>query len=148
MKHLITLKDITSDDFNNILKLSIQLKDENKKGITHHHLKGKTLGMIFSKSSTRTRVSFEVGMYQLGGHALTMDGLFGKTQKDNQLIFIGNNTLKQIIPIDYSMGMICFLLSFRVRLIWQGSCFYSYSQISTTLIFSAISSSREILPIV
>ncbi len=70
MKHLITLKDITTDDFNNILKLSIKLKDENKKGIVHHHLKGKTLGMIFSKSSTRTRVSFEVGMYQLGGHAL------------------------------------------------------------------------------
>ena len=70
MKHLITLKDITTDDFNNILKLAIQLKDENKKGIPHHHLKGKTLGMIFSKSSTRTRVSFEVGMYQLGGHAL------------------------------------------------------------------------------
>lgn len=70
MKHLITLKDITTDDFNDILKLSIKLKDENKKGIVHHHLKGKTLGMIFSKSSTRTRVSFEVGMYQLGGHAL------------------------------------------------------------------------------
>lgn len=70
MKHLITLKDITTDDFNEILKLSIKLKDENKKGIPHHHLKGKTLGMIFSKSSTRTRVSFEVGMYQLGGHAL------------------------------------------------------------------------------
>lgn len=70
MKHLITLKDITTDEFNDILKLAIQLKDENKKGIVHHHLKGKTLGMIFSKSSTRTRVSFEVGMYQLGGHAL------------------------------------------------------------------------------
>lgn len=70
MKHLITLKDITTVDFNDILKLSIKLKDENKKGIVHHHLKGKTLGMIFSKSSTRTRVSFEVGMYQLGGHAL------------------------------------------------------------------------------
>ena len=70
MKHLITLKDITTDDFNDILKLSIKLKDENKKGIVHHHLKGKTLGMIFSKSSTRTRVSFEVGMYELGGQAL------------------------------------------------------------------------------
>ena len=70
MKHLITLKDITTDDFNNILKLSIKLKDENKKGIPHHLLKGKTLGMIFTKSSTRTRVSFEVGMYQLGGQAL------------------------------------------------------------------------------
>ena len=70
MKHLITLKDITIDEFNDILKLSIKLKDENKRGIEHHLLKGKTLGMIFSKSSTRTRVSFEVGMYQLGGHAL------------------------------------------------------------------------------
>ncbi len=70
MKHLITLKDITTDDFNNILKLAIKLKDENKKGIPHHLLKGKTLGMIFTKSSTRTRVSFEVGMYQLGGQAL------------------------------------------------------------------------------
>jgi ornithine carbamoyltransferase len=70
MNHLITLKDITTDEFNDILKLSIKLKDENKKGISHHLLKGKTLGMIFSKSSTRTRVSFEVGMYQLGGHAL------------------------------------------------------------------------------
>lgn len=70
MKHLITLKDITTDEFNDILKLAIKLKDENKKGIPHHLLKGKTLGMIFSKSSTRTRVSFEVGMYQLGGHAL------------------------------------------------------------------------------
>ena len=70
MKHLITLKDITTDEFNDILKLSIKLKDENKRGIEHHLLKGKTLGMIFSKSSTRTRVSFEVGMYQLGGHAL------------------------------------------------------------------------------
>lgn len=70
MKHLITLKDISTDEFNDILKLAIKLKDENKKGIAHHLLKGKTLGMIFSKSSTRTRVSFEVGMYQLGGHAL------------------------------------------------------------------------------
>lgn len=70
MKHLITLKDITTDEFNDILKLAIKLKDENKKGIPHPILKGKTLGMIFSKSSTRTRVSFEVGMYQLGGHAL------------------------------------------------------------------------------
>ena len=53
-----------------ILNLADQLKYEKKHGIEHHHLKGKTLGMIFQKSSTRTRVSFEVGMYDLGGSAL------------------------------------------------------------------------------
>ena len=53
-----------------ILNLADQLKYENHNGIEHHHLKGKTLGMIFQKSSTRTRVSFETGMYQLGGQAL------------------------------------------------------------------------------
>ncbi len=70
MKHLITLKDITTQEFHDILTLTEKLKYENKHGITHHLLKGKTLGMIFAKSSTRTRISFEVGMYQLGGHAL------------------------------------------------------------------------------
>lgn len=70
MKHLLTLHDWTTEEILNTLKLANQLKDEQKKGIAHPHLKGKTLGMIFSKSSTRTRVSFEVGMYQLGGSAL------------------------------------------------------------------------------
>lgn len=70
MKHLISLHDITPDEINEILKLSEKLKKQLKEGVQHHLLKGKTLGMIFSKSSTRTRVSFEVGMYQLGGHPL------------------------------------------------------------------------------
>jgi len=70
MKHLLSLHDVSSDEIKEILTLAAKLKDENKKGIPHHHLKGKTLGMIFSKSSTRTRVSFEVGMYQLGGYPL------------------------------------------------------------------------------
>ncbi len=70
MKHLISLHDTTTEEIYDILKLAAKLKDENKKGIVHHHLKGKTLGMIFTKSSTRTRVSFEVGMYQLGGYPL------------------------------------------------------------------------------
>ena len=70
MKHLLKLLDWSKDEIMEVLNLADQLKYENKHGIEHHHLKGKTLGMIFSKSSTRTRVSFEVGMHQLGGHAL------------------------------------------------------------------------------
>ena len=70
MKDLISLHDLTSEEVQDLLKLAIKLKDENKKGIPHHILKGKTLGMIFTKSSTRTRVSFEVGMTQLGGYPL------------------------------------------------------------------------------
>ena len=69
MKHLLKLQDLNKDDILDILNLADQLKYENKHGIEHHHLKGKTLGMIFQKSSTRTRVSFETGMYQLGGQA-------------------------------------------------------------------------------
>ena len=70
MKDFLSLHDYTQDQISELLDLAIKLKNENKKGIEHHILKGKTLGMIFSKSSTRTRVSFEVGMYQLGGNAL------------------------------------------------------------------------------
>lgn len=70
MKDFISLNDITSEELKELLDLSIKLKDETKKGIPHPILKGKTLGMIFTKSSTRTRVSFEVGMTQLGGYPL------------------------------------------------------------------------------
>lgn len=70
MKHLLKLMDLSTNEINEILNLADQLKYEKKNGIEHHYLKGKTLGMIFAKSSTRTRVSFEVGMYDLGGTAL------------------------------------------------------------------------------
>ena len=70
MKHLLKLSDLSTDEIIEILNLADQLKYERKHGIEHHHLKGKTLGMIFQKSSTRTRVSFEVGIYELGGTAL------------------------------------------------------------------------------
>ncbi len=70
MKHLLKLGDLTEKEILSILNLADQLKYEKKHNIEHHYLKGKTLGMIFAKSSTRTRVSFEVGMYDLGGSAL------------------------------------------------------------------------------
>lgn len=69
-KHLLKLMDLSEKEITEILNLADQLKYEKKHGIEHHLLKGKTLGMIFQKSSTRTRVSFEVGMYDLGGSAL------------------------------------------------------------------------------
>ncbi len=70
MKHLLKLQDLSTEEILDILNLADQLKYEKKNGIEHHLLKGKSLGMIFQKSSTRTRVSFEVGMYDLGGQAL------------------------------------------------------------------------------
>lgn len=73
MKHLISLFDLTAEEFENIFTLTERLKKELKIGIPHHILSGKTLGMIFSKSSTRTRVSFEVGMYQLGGYPIFLN---------------------------------------------------------------------------
>lgn len=70
MKHLLKLQDLSKSEILDILNLADQLKFEHHNGVEHHILKGKTLGMIFQKSSTRTRVSFETGMYQLGGQAL------------------------------------------------------------------------------
>ncbi len=70
MKHLLSLLTTTPQEISELLNLADQLKYENKNGISHKRLKGQTLGMIFQKSSTRTRVSFETGMYQLGGQAL------------------------------------------------------------------------------
>lgn len=69
-KHLLKLMDLSAREITDILDLADQLKYERAHGIAHHYLAGKKLGMIFQKSSTRTRVSFEVGMYELGGYAL------------------------------------------------------------------------------
>lgn len=70
MKHLLKLGDLTREEILSVLNLADQLKYERKNGVATDYLKGKKLGMIFQKSSTRTRVSFEVGMYELGGQAL------------------------------------------------------------------------------
>ena len=70
MKHLLKLEDWSTEEILKTLDLADKLKKEQKNGVEHKILKGKTLGMIFEKSSTRTRVSFEVGMTQLGGYPL------------------------------------------------------------------------------
>ena len=70
MKHLLKMLDLSKEEIIDILNLADQLKYELKHNSAHRHLQGKTLGMIFQKSSTRTRVSFETGMFQLGGQAL------------------------------------------------------------------------------
>ncbi|MGE4277291.1 MAG: ornithine carbamoyltransferase [Lawsonibacter sp.] len=73
-KDLLKLLDLSKEDIFKILNMADQLKYNQKHGIAHDYLKGKTLAMIFEKNSTRTRVSFETGMFQLGGHALFLSG--------------------------------------------------------------------------
>lgn len=90
-RDFITIHDFTAAEIAYMLEVGAILKKEQKQGIAHHHLAGKTLGMIFQKASTRTRVAFEVGMYQLGGHALFLSPRDiqlgrGETVKDTALV--------------------------------------------------------------
>ena len=78
-RHFLALHDYTKAELDGLLSLAVELKEKQKQGIEHHLLKGKTLAMIFEKSSTRTRISFEVGMFQLGGHGLFI------SNKDSQI---------------------------------------------------------------
>lgn len=71
-RHFLSLFDLSKDELHRLLERAIWMKAEQKSGRPHQPLLGKTLGMIFEKSSTRTRVSFEVGTFQLGGHALNL----------------------------------------------------------------------------
>ncbi|CDN42451.1 MULTISPECIES: ornithine carbamoyltransferase [Paenibacillus] len=73
-RDFLALADYTPEELRYLIELAIELKRVQKSGEAYHPLKGKTLGMIFEKASTRTRVSFEVGMYQLGGQALFLSG--------------------------------------------------------------------------
>ncbi|OHD99465.1 MAG: ornithine carbamoyltransferase [Sulfurimonas sp. RIFCSPHIGHO2_12_FULL_36_9] len=70
MRHFLTLKDFSKEEILEIIDIGLEIKKNLKSKIYKQELKNQTLGMIFEKSSTRTRVSFEVGMFQLGGHAL------------------------------------------------------------------------------
>lgn len=73
-KDLLKLMDLSREEITKILNVADQMKYNQKHGLDHNYLQGKTLAMIFEKNSTRTRVSFETGMYQLGGHALFLSG--------------------------------------------------------------------------
>jgi len=73
-KDLLSISDFSQQEILDLLEKSADLKDKRQKGIEHLPLKGQTLGMIFNKHSTRTRISFEVGMFELGGHALFLTG--------------------------------------------------------------------------
>ena len=77
--HLLTISALTKGDIDALLERAASLKERHRKGIPHNPLRGRTLGLIFEKSSTRTRVSFETAMYQLGGSAIFM------SQKDSQI---------------------------------------------------------------
>jgi ornithine carbamoyltransferase len=80
-KDFLDIADLTQDEVWSLFELAKDLKAKQKRGEAHEYLKGKTLGMIFAKPSTRTRVSFEVGMFQLGGHALYFqEANFGKRE--------------------------------------------------------------------
>ena len=69
-RDFLTLADYTKEEIEHLILLGLDLKQRLKQGIMEQPLKGKSLGMIFEKASTRTRVSFEVGMVQLGGYPL------------------------------------------------------------------------------
>ncbi len=70
VRHFLTLRDLSTDELHALIKRAIELKRMRREGVPHEPLRGRVLGMIFEKSSTRTRVSFEAGMAQLGGSAL------------------------------------------------------------------------------
>jgi ornithine carbamoyltransferase len=73
-KDLLSIGDLSREETLDLFELSANLKEKRQQGIPHQPLSGKTLGMIFNKHSTRTRISFEVGMFELGGHALFLTG--------------------------------------------------------------------------
>ena len=69
-RHFLSLMDLTPDELLGVIRRGVELKDLRNRGVLFEPLKNRVLGMIFEKSSTRTRISFEAGMIQLGGQAI------------------------------------------------------------------------------
>ena len=108
-KDLIDEHDLTSEDFQLIFQRAAQLKKILRQGVCHTSLKGKSLGMIFDKHSTRTRISFEVGMYQLGGLALFLssrDTQFSRGESIADAARIMSRYLNGIMIRTYAQGVV------------------------------------------
>ncbi len=118
MKHFLTLKDFTKKEILEIIETALQIKRELKTGYYNSELKNKTLAMIFEKSSTRTRVSFETGMFQLGGHALFLS---------NRDIHLGRGEpVKDTARVISSMCDMVMIRTFKHSMIEE---FASYSKV-------------------
>ncbi|MDY0117567.1 MAG: ornithine carbamoyltransferase [Sulfurimonadaceae bacterium] len=118
MRHFLTLRDFTKNEILEIIDLGLEIKRDLKAGILKHELKNKTLAMIFEKSSTRTRVSFEVGMYQLGGQALFLS---------NRDIHLGRGEpIKDTARVISSMCDMVMIRTFEHEMIEE---FASYSKV-------------------
>ena len=118
MRHFLTLKDFTKNEILEIISIGLDIKKNLKNGIYHDELKKQTLAMIFEKSSTRTRVSFETGMYQLGGHALFLS---------NRDIHLGRGEpVKDTARVISSMCDMVMIRTFKHSMIEE---FASYSKV-------------------
>ena len=107
MRHFLTLKDFTKDEILEIINIGLEIKKDLKSGIYKKELENKTLAMIFEKSSTRTRVSFETGMFQLGGHALFLSSRDihlgrGEPVKDTARVISGMCDMVMIRTFEHS----------------------------------------------
>ena len=108
MRHFLTLRDYTKEEILEIVDLALIIKQEQKARKKHHYLYGQTLAMIFEKSSTRTRVSFEAGMFQLGGHALFLSNRDihlgrGEPVKDTARVISSMTDMVMIRTFEHSM---------------------------------------------
>jgi len=108
VRHFLTLRDYTKEEILEIVNLALEIKREQKAKKPHPYLAGQTLGMIFEKSSTRTRVSFEVGMFQLGGHALFLSNRDihlgrGEPVKDTARVISSMTDMVMIRTFEHSM---------------------------------------------
>lgn len=108
MRHFLTLKDFTKEEILEIIDIGLRIKKDLRAGIYKEQLKNKTLAMIFEKSSTRTRVSFETGMFQLGGHALFLSNRDihlgrGEPVKDTARVISGMCDMVMIRTYEHSM---------------------------------------------